>query len=334
MTETALAFWTVAAGRGELRSSALTSDSADMVTVQALFSGISRGTESLVFAGRVPESEHERMCAPFQAGEFPFPVKYGYASVGRVESGPDALVDRIVFCLHPHQDRYRVAADAVTVLPAELPAARAVLAANMETALNACWDAGIAPGDRVTVIGAGVVGALVAWLSAAIPGTETTLVDINPGRAELADQLGVRFVSPGQAEDDQDVVIHASGSEAGLVRALELAGFEARVIELSWFGSDRPALPLGQAFHSQRLDLRCSQVGHLPAERRARWNHRRRLAKALELLTDPRLDALISGESDFHDLPEAMPEVLADGADVLCHRVRYPLPSAPIHPAD
>lgn len=323
MSRSSLAFWTIAAGRGELRHAELAPATDSTVIVRTLYSGISRGTERLVFAGKVPASEFERMRAPFQEGQFPFPVKYGYASVGKVEQGPEALLKRKVFCLYPHQDHYLVPADAVTVLPAGLPPARAVLAANMETALNACWDAGIAPGDRVTVIGAGVVGALVAWLSASIPGTDTTLIDINPARADLASKLGLRFANPDQAAANQDVVIHASGSEAGLVRALELAGFEARVIELSWFGNQRPALPLGQAFHSQRLDLRCSQVGHLPAHRRARWDHRRRLAKALELLTDPRLDALISGESDFRELPEVMPDVLATGANVLCHRVKY-----------
>ncbi len=323
MSRSSLAFWTIAAGRGELRHAELAPATDSTVIVRTLYSGISRGTERLVFAGKVPASEFERMRAPFQEGQFPFPVKYGYASVGQVEQGPEALLKRKVFCLYPHQDRYRVPVDAVTVLPAELPPARAVLAANMETALNACWDAGIAPGDRVTVIGAGVVGALVAWLSASIPGTDTTLIDINPARAELAAKLGLRFANPDQAAANQDVVIHASGSEAGLARALELAGFEARVIELSWFGNQRPALPLGQAFHSQRLELRCSQVGHLPADRRARWDHRRRLAKALELLTDSRLDALISGESDFRELPLVVPELLADGADVLCHRVKY-----------
>ncbi|TVQ41725.1 MAG: dehydrogenase [Wenzhouxiangella sp.] len=323
MTNTAQAFWTVAPGRGELRPTSLPADGDGMVTISTRFSGISRGTESLVFAGQVPDSEFERMRAPFQEGDFPAPVKYGYASVGQVESGPKALLGRDVFCLYPHQDRYRVPARAVIALPEGLPPERAVLAANMETALNACWDAAIAPGDRVTVIGAGVVGALVAWLSAAIPGTETTLVDINPNRADLAEQLGASFASPDAAPDEQDVVIHASASESGLVQALELAGFEARIIELSWFGKARPALPLGEVFHSRRLQLHCSQVGHLPANRRARWDHRRRLAKALQLLCDPRLDALISGECHFGELPEAMPRLLGGDSEVLCHRVRY-----------
>jgi len=320
--QSATAFWITAPGRCELRRETLPQASADQVQIQTLFSGISRGTEALVFAGKVPESERARMRAPFQIGDFPGPVKYGYSSVGRVTAGPEQLAGRTVFCLHPHQDHYLVPVEAVHPLPRRLSPERAVLAANMETALNACWDAGVAPGDRVTVIGAGVVGALTAWLAGGIPGTRTTLIDINPERAALAETLGLAFAEPDQARGDQDVVIHASASEAGLARALEIAGFEARVVELSWFGTARPGVALGQAFHSQRLSLLASQVGHLPADRRGRWTHNRRLGKALELLRDPRLDALISGESDFRTLPELMPTLAHDG-DVLCHRIRY-----------
>ncbi|NBD96157.1 MAG: dehydrogenase [Gammaproteobacteria bacterium] len=321
--QAATAFWIAAPCRGELRRETLLPVTDETILVEALYSGISRGSESLVFSGRVPESEHQRMRAPFQAGDFPGPVKYGYSSVGLVVAGPDRLVDRTVFCLHPHQDRYLVPAEAAHPLPRGLEPGRAVLAANMETALNACWDAGIGPGDRVTVIGAGVVGALAGWLASGIPGTQTTLVDINPARASLAEALGLAFALPEQADGEQDIVIHASASEAGLARALDIAGFEARVVELSWFGTARAEVPLGQAFHSRRLTLRASQVGQLPASHRGRWTHRRRLDKALELLLDPRLDALISGESGFRELPDLMPTLVDDGADVLCHRIRY-----------
>jgi len=327
-TQSATAFWITAPGRGELRQESLPPAGADRVRVETLFSGVSRGTEALVFNGLVPESERERMRAPFQSGDFSGPVKYGYSSVGRVTMGPGPLQGQIVFCLYPHQDRYLVPAAAVLPLPPRLDPERAVLAANMETALNACWDAGIMPGDRVTVIGAGVVGAAVAWLAGGIPGTRTTLVDIEPKRAQLAEALGLAFATPEQAEGDQDVVIHASASEAGLALALDIAGFEARVVEMSWFGSDRPRLALGQAFHSRRLSLLASQVGHLPAGHRARWTHRRRLGKALELLLDPRLDALISGQSDFEELPEVMPALARGGGEVLCHRIRYRNPTA------
>ncbi|MGM0677549.1 MAG: zinc-dependent alcohol dehydrogenase [Pseudomonadota bacterium] len=322
--DAATAFWIATPGRGELRREILPPLPADHVQVTALYSGISRGTESLVFHGHVPPTEYQRMRAPFQAGDFPGPVKYGYASVGRVDCGPADLMGRSVFCLHPHQDHYQVPATAVTPLPEGLPPGRAVLAANMETAINGIWDAGIGPGDRVCVIGAGVVGALVAYLAARIPGTRVTLVDINEGRAALAKALGAGFARPEAAPGDQDHVIHVSGQPDGLDHALTLAGDEGLVLEMSWYG-DRPVtLPLGGAFHARRLTLRSSQVGRLPPSRTPRWDYRRRLALALELLKDPVLEPLISGESDFLALPRVMPS-LADGAgQVLCHRIRYP----------
>ncbi len=323
---TATAFWTLATGMGALKPEPLAEPTSEEVRVKTLYSGISRGTEALVFQGRVPQSEWQRMRAPFQAGDFPAPVKYGYVSVGVVEAGAPALRGREVFCLYPHQDRYVVPVEAVTPLPEGLPAARAVLAANMETAINGVWDAAPGVGDRITVIGAGVVGSLVAWLCAAIPGTCVQLVDVATGRAGLAASLGLDFTTPDadNLRDERDIVIHASGNAEGLRLALALAGTEARVIEMSWFGTSDVRLPLGEAFHSRRLTLRASQVGHLPAERAPRWDYRRRLALALELLRDPRLDVLISGESRFADLPDLMPQLAEGAGEVLCHRLRYP----------
>ena len=326
MTRTARAFWITAPGHGELRNEALPEPAPGEVRVRTRYSGISRGTEALVFHGRVPESEHERMRAPFQQGDFPAPVKYGYCAVGRVEAGPAALRGREVFCLHPHQDCFVVPAGAVAPLPDDLPPARAVLAANCETAINGVWDAGIGPGDRVGVVGAGVIGALVAWLAGRIPGTEVHLIDIQPARERLARRLGVGFAAPEQAAGDCDVVIHTSASEAGLARALALAGNQARVVEMSWYGTTRPAVPLGEAFHSRRLALIASQVGQIPPTRQPRWDPRRRLALALKLLTDPVSEALISGSSPFATLPEDLPGLLASPGEVLCHRIDYEPP--------
>lgn len=323
MTESARAFWTVAPGSGEIRPERLREPGEGEVLVRTLHSAVSRGTESLVFEGRVPVSEYERMRAPFQQGDFPAPVKYGYSAVGVVEHGPAALRGKTAFCLHPHQDRFVVPAEALAVVPDGVPAGRAVLAANAETALNGVWDAGIGPGDRVAVIGAGVVGALVAWLAGKIPGTEVTLVDIRSARSRLAETLGVAFAESGRARGDCDVVVHASGSEAGLEEALGLAGNQARVVEMSWYGERRPAVPLGEAFHSRRLSLVSSQVGQLPPRRRPRWDHRRRLKTALALLADPALDALVSGSSSFETMAEDLPQVLADVGEVLCHRIDY-----------
>jgi threonine dehydrogenase-like Zn-dependent dehydrogenase len=321
--QSARAFWILEPGRGALREEALPEPGPGEVRVRTLHSGLSRGTEALVFEGRVPPSQSELMRAPFQKGDFPGPVKYGYCAVGEVEHGPEELLGQVVFCLHPHQDRFVVPAEAVMPLPQQLPPTRAVLAANMETALNGVWDARMGPGDRVAVVGGGVVGSLVAWLAGRIPGTQVCLIDICSERRELAERLGVGFARPEDAVGERDCVIHASASESGLVTALSLAGDEARVIEMSWYGSRRPRVPLGEAFHPRRLSLVSSQVGQLPQERQARWTHARRMAVALELLLDPALDTLISGASAFKAMAEDFPELLAGEGEILCHRIDY-----------
>jgi threonine dehydrogenase-like Zn-dependent dehydrogenase len=323
MTDEARAFWVVEPSRGEIRRESLRAASRDEVVVQALFSGISRGTESLVFTGRVPESERLRMRAPHQEGEFPGPLKYGYASVGRVDRGPDGMVGRTVFVLYPHQTRYIVPLSSVHVVPAGVPAARAVLTANLETALNGLWDAHPHLGDRVVVIGAGTVGCLVAWLAARIPGCEVQLVDVNPARAAVARTLGVPFASPGNTMREADVVIHASGAPEGLQLALDIAGVDATVVEMSWFGDRHVSLPLGGAFHSRRLTIKSSQVGQIAPAQRPRWDTRRRMAQAMALLADPTLDVLITGESRFDELPDVMVRLANAPGDVLCHRIRY-----------
>ena len=321
--EDARSFWVAEPNRGEIRAETLRSAAADEAVVRALYSGISRGTETLVFTGAVPKSEHERMRAPFQAGAFPAPVKYGYSNVGVVESGPAALVGRHVFCLYPHQTRYVVPAGALHVLPAGVPPARAVLAANLETAVNGLWDAAPRVGDRIAVVGAGTVGCLVAWLAARTPGAEVQLVDVDPRKRAVAAELGVAFELATSAARDADLVVHTSGSEAGLSVALELAGFEATVLELSWYGARRPAVALGEAFHSRRLTLKSSQVGAIAAAQRARWDTARRMQLVLRLLADPKLDALISGESAFEDLPRVLARLAAPSEYTLCHRIRY-----------
>ncbi|MGW4428259.1 zinc-dependent alcohol dehydrogenase [Streptomyces tendae] len=323
MTRMARAFWLEAPGRGAIREVELPVPGADEVLVRSLFSGVSRGTETLVFGGRVPENQYTAMRAPFQEGDFPGPVKYGYLNVGVVEEGPERLVGRTVFSLHPHQTRYVVPAAAVTPVPAEVPATRAVLAGTVETAVNALWDAAPLVGDRVTVVGGGMVGCSVAALLARFPGVRVELVDTDPARAEVAEALGAGFASPGEAAGDRDLVVHASATEAGLARSLELLRPEGTVVELSWYGDRRVALPLGEAFHSRRLTLRGSQVGTVSPARAATRTYADRLALALELLADPALDALVTGESAFAELPDVMPRLASGEIPALCHRIRY-----------
>ncbi|MFF7520576.1 zinc-dependent alcohol dehydrogenase [Streptomyces pseudovenezuelae] len=322
MKAAARAFWLRSPGEGEIREVALPAPREDEVLVRSLYSGVSRGTETLVFRGGVPESQHAAMRAPFQEGDFPGPVKYGYLSVGLVEEGPAALKGRTVFCLYPHQTRYVVPASAVTVVPDDVPARRAVLAGTVETAVNALWDAAPLVGDRIAVVGGGMVGSSVAALLARFPGTRVQLVDADPARAATAEALGVGFASPADALGDCDLVVHASATEQGLARSLELLGAEGTVLELSWYGDRKVSLPLGEAFHSRRLVIRSSQVGTVSPARGNR-SYGDRLALALKLLADPVLDALITGESAFEELPKVMPALASGDIAALCHLVRY-----------
>ncbi|WP_128375706.1 zinc-dependent alcohol dehydrogenase [Streptomyces cavernae] len=322
MEHTARAFWLRSPGQGEIREVELPRRADDEVLVRSLCSGVSRGTETLVFRGGVPENQYAAMRAPFQEGEFPGPVKYGYLNVGVVEEGPSSLVGRTVFSLYPHQSRFVVPADAVTVVPDDVPAGRAILAGTVETAVNALWDASPLIGDRIAVIGAGMVGSSVAALLARFPGVRVQLVDALPARAEIAAALGVDFALPEEAAGDCDLVVHASATEAGLTRALELLAPEGTVIELSWYGDRKVSLPLGEVFHSRRLTVRSSQVGTVSPARPGR-TYSDRLELALRLLADPALDALITGESTFDELPAVMPRIASGEIPGLCHRVVY-----------
>jgi threonine dehydrogenase-like Zn-dependent dehydrogenase len=306
-----------------LRAEELSAPGPNEVQVRALASAISRGTERLVFQGRVPASEHDRMRAPFMAGAFRFPVKYGYAIVGRVEAGAPSLLGQTVFALYPHQTSFTLPADAVTPVPAGVPAARAVLAANMETALNAVWDGAPGACDRIAIVGGGVVGLLVARLCARLPGADVTVVDLLPARAEIVRAFGARFALPDTAPVDCDIVFHASGSAAGLATALRIAGDEAAIVDLSWYGAGEVAVPLGEAFHSRRLRLLSSQVGKVAPSHRPRWSERRRLAAALKLVADPALDALLAPSVPFEELPARLPDILGPESAVLCQLIRY-----------
>jgi threonine dehydrogenase-like Zn-dependent dehydrogenase len=323
VTRDSRAFWLRAPGAGEVRSAALPARGPDEVLVRTLYSGVSRGTETLVFQGGVPENQYAAMRAPFQEGDFPAPVKYGYLNVGVVEEGPARLLGRTVFCLYPHQTAYVVPASAVIEVPEGVPPARAVLAGTVETAVNALWDAAPLVGDRITVVGAGMVGCCVAAVLARFPGVRLELVDAEPGRAGVAAALGVPFATPDAATGGRDLVVHASATSDGLQRSLGLLAPEGTVIELSWYG-DRPVtLELGGAFHSGRLAIRSSQVGTVAPARRASRSYADRLALALDLLRDPVFDALISGESRFEELPEVLARLAAGTLPALCHLITY-----------
>jgi hypothetical protein len=317
------ALWYSGPTRVEIRTEKVTSPGPGEMRVRSTWGALSRGTESLIFAGRVPPTEFQRMRSPHMGGDFPFPVKYGYSIVGLAETGPADLIGRSVFVLHPHQTLFNVPCASVAALPDGIPPRRAVLAANMETALNAVWDGAPGPADHIVVIGAGVIGALIAFLCRRIPGVEVVLVDVNIARAKIARTLGVAYAAPDQAPIDCDLVFHASATTAGLATAIACAGEEATVVELSWYGDGTVAVPLGAAFHSRRLRLVSSQVGRVSVSRRSRWTSEQRLAAAIRLLDDDRLDGLIAPPIQFAKLPARLAEIFDRNSGVLCQLIDY-----------
>lgn len=328
--QTALAYWTVSPGTGQLLSERIEPPREGEALVRALYSGISRGTESLIHAGAVPGAVRAAMRAPFQAGDLPGPVKYGYLSVGLVEAGPPELVGRRVFCLYPHQDRYVVPAQALTLLPDAVPADRAVLTGTVETAVNAVWDGAPRLGDRVAVVGAGMVGCALAAVLRTFPLQRLELIDVDRAREPVARRLGIAFAQPGEAAGDCDLVFHCSASAGGLNRGLELLGEEGELIELSWYGDATVAAALGATFHARRLTVRASQVGAVAAARRARRTHQDRRALAAGLLRDPAFDALITSRGPFDALPQTMRRLASGELGGLCHVVEYPCVDSPV----
>ncbi len=319
----AQAYWTTRPGHGEFRSVSLDEPGAGQALVRTRCSGVSRGTETLVHTGAVPAGVRDRMRAPFQEGDLPGPVKYGYLSVGVVEAGPIEWMGRRVFCLYPHQDRYVVPLEALMPIPDDVPDERAVLAGAVETAINALWDAGPRYDDRIAVVGAGMIGGAVAALARQFPLGRLELVDVDESKADLADVLGVRFATPANAAGDCDLVLHCSASADGLALALNLLGDEGTCWELSWYGDAMPAVPLGGAFHARRLSIRATQVGQVSAARRARRTSHDRLAVALKALTDPAFDALLGQRHPFQALPQLMRDLADNRLPSACHVITY-----------
>jgi threonine dehydrogenase-like Zn-dependent dehydrogenase len=316
---TARALWIEAAGRAVLREETLPAPRDGWCRVEALYSAVSPGTERLVASGRVPAEVAEIMRCPYMEGAFPFPVKYGYSLVGRVTDGP--LAGKIVHLLHPHQERMQVRVSDLRVVPGDVPPERATLAANLETAVTALWDGRVTAGERVLVIGFGIVGSLVARLVSAIPGVELDVVERDPAKRALASTLG--FTARETPRDDYDVAFGASGSAAEVQLAIDAVGNEGRVIELSWLGLQSAAILLGGSFHSGRKQLIASQVSQIPPSLRGRWDYARRTQLVFSLLRDPVFDQHITRQVAFEELPDFIADLCATPSAGLSVTVRY-----------
>ena len=300
------------------------------VLVKAVFGGISRGTESLVFQGKVPQSEWANMRCLHQDGEFEFPVSYGYSLVGSVvetanASGRLRVGDR-VFVMHPHQNEIVVEEHYCNVLPAGLPDERAVLSANAETALNAIWDAGLTRGDTVAVFGAGVLGLLIAVIAAKRIDSQIVVIDRLDDRRETVERLGLRFLGPSdeiEYRENFDCIFNTTASGEALQNAINLANFEGRIMEVSWYGNKPVELCLGGRFHSQRLSIISTQVGSVSKQMRPDVSPADRMQLAMAELLDARFDYLLEPPIAFKKLPEAIAGILGENKNALCQLISY-----------
>lgn len=311
----ARALWLDAPGRAVLRDTELPPLAEGWSRLQAIASAISPGTERLVATGRVPAEVAETMRCPYMEGAFPFPVKYGYSLVGRLDDG------RIAHVLHPHQEVAHVRTADLRIVPDDVPPERATLAANLETAVTALWDARIAPGERALVIGFGIVGSVVARLLTRVAGVEVDVLEPDATKRGLAQRMGFHAIAePGS---DYDIAFGASGAPEEVQIALDAIGAEGRVVALSWLGTREVRLQLGGTFHSGRKQLISSQVSHIPPHMRARWDYARRTRLVFALLRDPIFDEHITRAVAFDELPRFYEELCAGGAGGLSIAVRY-----------
>ncbi|MCB0704669.1 MAG: zinc-binding alcohol dehydrogenase [Saprospiraceae bacterium] len=260
--------------------------------LRASHSLISNGTEKTVSTGKVPDAAYDTMRVPYMSGRFEFPVKYGYSLVGVLEEPTHPRHGQRVHLLHPHQSLCPVDPSDCFRIPDNVPSDRATLASNMETALNAIWDSKISAGDRVLLVGAGLIGLLLARLIQGIPGVDLRIAEPNPIRAAQVQILG--FSLSANADADFDLAFHCSGTAAGLQLAIDKIGSEGKVIELSWFGDNAVNLKLGSSFHFQRKQLISSQVSSIPADHQSRWDFQRRKETVFKLLADTWYDQLLT----------------------------------------
>lgn len=291
--------------------------------IKTLFTAISPGTEYLVYSGGVPKKLYVEMRCPYMGGDFSFPIKYGYSLVGQVLDGPTSLKGKLIHTLHPHQDYARISAEDVYVIPDGISPQRATLASNMETALNAIWDSGVNIGDKVLIVGFGIIGSLIARILSFIPQVEVDVLDVQPAKITLIEQLGFSIYKE-EKEKKYDLAFHTSGSGPGLQTSINNVGLEGKIIETSWYGDKEVNLCLGETFHSQRKLIISSQVSHLPACKSARWDYKRRKEVVFQLLLHPEFDAHITHTIAFHNLPKLFQSLKKNRCQELSYLVYYP----------
>lgn len=318
----ALALFHRTADVSELSPVTLATPASNQIEIASLYSLIATGTERLVAKGLVPQELYDHMAVPYMEGEFSFPIKYGYSLVGRVVTENHPLSGRIVHLLHPHQDRCIVSDHDVFAVPEGVPAKRATLASNLESALNGIWDAEVSIGDRVFISGFGMIGSLLARLLSMMPSVEVVVMDIDPIKRKLAENMGFTVVKDTE-DSDFDVAFNTSASGAGLQACINAVGYEGKIVEMSWYGVKAATLQLGGSFHSMRKRIISSQVSNLPANRRNRWDYLRRREVVFELLRNDAFDVHIGETVSFENLPDLFDDIRRKSPAVLTWAVSY-----------
>jgi 2-desacetyl-2-hydroxyethyl bacteriochlorophyllide A dehydrogenase len=298
----ARALWFEGERRVSIRDDVLRAPGPREIVARAVASGVSQGTELLIYRGEGPKRFDPSLDGG-RADAPTYPRRYGYAWVGEVVArGSEATmaVGTRVFALASHGDGHVLDEAAARPLPASVPATRATLAANLETAVTCAWDAAVDLGDRAVVLGGGVVGILTAWLLSR-SGARVVLVERSEKRRAAARVLvpGASVVAEEAPDGLADVVVEATGDPAALDAAVAWARPEGRIVVASFYGMRRAAIDLGDAFHRRRLELRASQVSSIPPRLRGRWDARRRWELVLSLLEEPALDALLAPPVPF-----------------------------------
>ena len=315
---TTRALWHETTEHSTIRSVQIPMDSSK-VLVDARYSLISIGTELLVARGNVPPQLQVDMDVPYMEGDLMLPVKYGYSLVG-----VDTSTNTAVHLMHPHQDKCHVDRLSLFEIPDDVPLKRAALASNLETVLNATWDAAVSPGERVLIVGFGLIGSLIARVVADIPGVELIVAEVNPARARLASEMGFETIEiPLPASAPFDLAFNTSASGKGLQTALDMVGLEGRVIELSWYGNQQVSMSLGGEFHALRKRILSSQVSRIPAHMASRWNFKRRKEAVFRLLQNPAFDQHITHEITLDEAPLLFEQWRKQVPDGLGYVIRY-----------
>ena len=316
-----LALWHNSDFTSELKEEKNSKIDIDQIEVKSLFSLISTGTERLVASGEVPVSSFEFMAVPYMKGNFSFPIKYGYSLVGKVTS-VGKLYGKIVHLLHPHQGKCLVKEVDVMIVPDEIPAKRATLASNVETALNAIWDAEISIGDKVLIAGFGMIGSLLARVLSFMPEVEIVIMEKDANRVKMVQKMGFTFIDDPEPSYF-DVAFNTTSNEKALQIAIQSVGLEGKIIEMSWYGTKNVNINLGADFHYHRKQIISSQVSKIPSDKQSRWDYKRRKEVVFKLLKSPLFDEHITDVLTFAETPAFFDKLRAGGVSGLGYCIEY-----------